>query len=406
MRILHVIPSFFPAWRAGGPLFVAHGLVRALARAGHEVAVFTGNRDGAGILDVPTDRAVDVDGASVRYFPVRGPLGYAPAMGAALAGATRAFDVVHIHYLFRWHTSAASRHARAARVPYLLRPAGSLSPACIAKQHEGLVASVASRLKKRAYLATLGRVEIGRSAGLHFATEGERDGAAALGLRCPAFVVPPGVAPPDPPGIARRGPVAMLLLARLDPIKGFDLLLPALRRLRGDFELRLAGSGPCEDALRRTVARLGLRDRVRFLGGVTGDAKWQVLHSADLFVLPSHHENFGLSVLEAMAAGLPVVISDRVELKDVVGGAGAGLVVPRTEEALAAALQRLIDDPALRRAMGARGAAVARERFSWERVAREMEAVYETVSHSAVRRTPSARSKGQGPQTARVGARS
>jgi len=397
VRILHVIPSFFPAWRAGGPIFVAHGLTRALARAGHEVFVLTGNRDGDEILDVPADEDLDVDGVRVRY---------ATAMRATLARETRHFDVVHIHYLFRPHTSLASHYARRAGVPYLLRPAGSLSPACIGKQHAGLVASIGSRLKKRAYLATLGRVEIGRAAGLHVATEGEREGAAQLGLRCPAFVVPPGVDPPHPPETAREGPVALLLLARLDPIKGFDLLLPSLRRLRGDFELRIAGSGPLEGALRRTVDRLGLRDRVRFLGGVTGDAKWQVLHSADLFVLPSHHENFGLSVLEAMAAGLPVVVSDRVELKDVVGGAGAGLVVPRTEEALAAALQRLIDDPALRRAMGARGAAVARERFCWERVAREMEAVYATVSHSAVRRTPSARSKGQGPQTARVGARS
>ncbi len=397
MKLLHVIPSFFPAWRAGGPLFVAHGLTRALARAGHEVRVLTGNRDGSDVLDVPADRDVDVDGVRVRY---------STAMRAALARETRHFDVVHIHYLFRPHTSLASHYARRAGVPYLLRPAGSLSPACIGKQHAGLVASIASRLKKRAYLATLGRVEIGRAAGLHLATEGEREGAERLGFRCPAFVVPPGVDPPNPPETAREGPVALVLLARLDPIKGFDLLLPTLARLRGDFVLRIAGSGPCEAALHRAVARLGLEERVRFLGGVTGDAKWRLLHSSDVFVLPSHHENFGLSVLEAMAAGLPVVVSDRVELKDVVGAAGAGIVVPRTEEALAGALQRLIDDPLLRRSMGARGALCARERFSWERAAGAMEEVYATVSHSAVRRTPSARSKGQAPQTARVGSRS
>jgi glycosyltransferase involved in cell wall biosynthesis len=128
----------------------------------------------------------------------------------------------------------------------------------------------------------------------------------------------------------------------------------------------IAGSGDAsfERGVRRDATRLGLGDSVYWAGFLSGGEKLAALADADLFVLPSYSENFGIAVVEAMAAGLPVVISDRVGIYREVAAAGAGLVVPCEQEAVADAVLRLAVDSALRGELGARGRELARRRFS------------------------------------------
>jgi len=125
VRILHVVPTYLPAWRHGGPILAVHGLAKALVARGHEVTVFTTDIHGAGRLDVPLATPVGIDGVTVWYFPVATPrrLYRSPAMGVALGRRMLATDLVHLHSVFLWPTYAAARAAERAGVPYLLAPA-------------------------------------------------------------------------------------------------------------------------------------------------------------------------------------------------------------------------------------------------------------------------------------------
>ena len=407
MRVLHVIPSFAP--RYGGPIVAAAGLTRELARRGHDVTVATTNVDGPGELDVPLGSPVPMDGVDVWYFPIQRPRWYhfSAPMGRALRDLVRRSDVVHIHSVFLWPTTVAAFWCRRYGVPYLVRTTGSLSPAALSKRYEGPRASTASRAKKRLYLSTLGRRDLGGASALHFTSEAERVAASRLRSSPMGRVIPLGADAPPPSRIDDRvsvqqqypslyGRKIVLFLSRLDTKKGLDVLAEAAESLaesRDDFSLVVAGSGTpeYEGEVRAIYGRHGLSERTVFTGMVVGDDKWGLLREADVFVLPSRHENFGIAVVEAMASGTPVVISDQVDIHREIAEAGAGLVTTLDPAEVAGAIGRLLDDPDAAERMGRAGEALAARRYSWERVAADVEALYEEVVGQAGRETSTAR---------------
>lgn len=385
MRILHVIPTYLPAWRHGGPVFAVHGLAKALVRAGHEVEVFTTNIHGDGRLELPTGVARTLDGVSVTYFPVTFPhrLHRAPAMARALRERIPSFEVVHLHSLFLWPTAAAARAAERARVPYLVAPRGMLVPELFARR---------GNVRKRLWLAAVERHTLEHAAALHVTGALEATEARRFGYRLPRVVeVPNGIdledlVPPAgaalSPAIAReleRG-VDLLFLGRVSWKKGLDRLLPALPKLPG---VRLVVAGNDEEALIPRLAaqarELGVAERVRFVGPVAGADKAALLAAARCFVLPSYSENFGNAVLEAMAVGLPVVVTPEVGLAATVAEVDAGRVVPAEPEAWSEALRELLGDAALRAELGRRGAQVARERFGWDAIGARIAAIYREI---------------------------
>ena len=395
MNVLHVIPSFAP--RYGGPIVVAAGIARALARRGHDVSIATTNVDGPGVLDVPLGRPVPMDGVDVRYFPIQRPRWYhfSAPMGRALRDLVRQADVVHVHSVFLWPTTAAAFWCRRLGVPYVIAPHGLLETASVHKSYERARTSFVSAAKKRIYLRTLGIPDIGGAAGLHFVSHPERETASRLRLSPKAHVILLGSDEPPPAGVDDRASVQrryprlqdrkiVLFLSRIDPKKGPDVLAEAVASLaesRDDFALVVAGSGApgYESEVRALFDRRGLSERTVFTGMVLGDDKWRLLRAADVFVLPSRHENFGVAVAEAMAAGTPVIVSDQVGIHREIAEAGAGLVTTLDPADVAAAIGRLLDDPDEAVRMGRAGEALAAEKFSWERVASDVEALYEEV---------------------------
>ncbi len=385
MRVLHVVPTYAPAWRHGGPIRAVHGLCRALAARGHAVTVFTTDVDTGGA--VPAGRPVPLDGVEVWYFPVAAPrrLYRAPAMAAALAARLRDVDLVHLHSVFLWPTAAAARAAVRAGVPYLLAPRGMLVRDLLRRR---------GRLRKALWIGLVERRTLARAAGLHATSALEAEQAAALGLRLPpVFVVPNGVEPEPWDGEeAALAPAVrevlrqpfLLFLGRLSWKKGLDRLVGALAQVPGAV---LALAGPDDEhyrpQLERQARELGVDDRVRFLGPVDGKDKAALLHRTAALVLPSYSENFGNAALEAMAAGRPVVVTPEVGLAAPVRESGAGIVVEGEPRRLGEALRGLIADPGRADEMGRRGARVARERFGWAAIAREMEAVYATAVGAA-----------------------
>jgi glycosyltransferase involved in cell wall biosynthesis len=371
--LLHVVPTYLPATRYGGPIVAVHGLCRALVRRGHEVSVFTTNVDGAGVSDVPTETAVMMDGVEVTYSPSRFPrLYWSPAMGRALARRTKEFDLVHSHAIWLWPGIAAGRAAARARVPFVISPRGMLVNELIRRR---------SRFVKKAWLALLERRNFARASAIHLTSERERDDAAATGVPIAApFVVPNGIDPPPRPNVPRSNDT-IVFLGRINWKKGLDALLVALGNVP-DAKLVIAGNDEEEltPKLRDIARACGVEHRVTFRGPIYGEAKDELLAGATLFVLPSKSENFGNVVVEAMAMQTPVIVTPGVGLAADVEAYGAGLVAEQTE--LARAIRLLLDDPARRAEMGRRGRALVESRFAWDRVAAEMEEAYQCTIRS------------------------
>ena len=181
----------------------------------------------------------------------------------------------------------------------------------------------------------------------------------------------------------------ILFLSRIGPGKGLERIVAALSglRLRDDFSFVIAGSGApaYEQQFRRLVSAAGLDPVTQWCGFVSGETKDGLFRSADIFVLPSAHENFGIAIAEAMSYGIPVVISDRVGIHPLVSGNNAGIVIGPDGVTLAQAIERLLDDSALRMRCGANAAAVAARSFSWETIVPQLTGLYARCSKDASR---------------------
>jgi glycosyltransferase involved in cell wall biosynthesis len=381
MKILHVVPSYFPAVRYGGPIHSVHGLCKALAARGHEVHVFTTNVDGPEDSDVPLGAAVDMDGIKVWYFPVPAlrRLYWSPAMAKALRERVGGFDIVHLHSVFLWPTWAAARAARQRNVPYVLAPRGMLVRELIRRK---------SSLVKRAWISLVERGNIGNAALVHFTSRTEAEEASALGLAIrKSCIVANGLEMPGTgeerryslPRNMRDGPF-LLFLGRINWKKGLDRLIAAMR---GVPDCRLVIAGNDEEGLQAKLEALaaasGVRERVLFVGPVHGEDKAALLQRALLLVLPSYSENFGNVVLESMAAGRPVVVTPEVGAADMVRESGAGAVLEGDPAILGAGLRHLVSDRAALDRMGAQGREFVRHQYSWDTVARQMEEAYRQV---------------------------
>lgn len=371
MRILHVVPTFFPAWRHGGPVRAVDGLARAQARLGHEVAVFTTHRNGEEVLDVPTDRPVYREGVEVRYFALSFPrrIDRAPRLARELEGRLGTVDVVHLHSVFLWPTWAAARAARRHGVPYLLSPRGILAPALVRTR---------GALRKRLWIELLERRNLEGAAAVHATSELEAREIAGLGLRLRSLVVVPnGVDLPDRPLPASRPPGRLLFLGRVSWKKGIDRLIDALAHLPG---VELVVAGPDDEeltpALHERAGRAGVASRVTFAGAVDDRERDRLFAQSALLALPSRSENFGNVVVEAMAAGLPVVVTSAVGAAELVRAAGGGEVVPEEPMALATAIDKLLAEPERLAAMGCASRRYVEEHLGWPRVAAEMVAAY------------------------------
>ena len=377
-----MVASYLPAVRYGGTIVSVHGLCRALAQRGHEVHVFTTSVDGDRDSDVPHETPVDLDGVKVWYFRSSRfrRIYWAPRMRVMLRRHLREFDVVHTHAIYLWPLWTAARLAQQAGVPYVVSPRGMLEKHLIEQKSAVWKAGLIGFIEKRT---------LEQAAAVHMTSVREVEQAAAFGFQLPHVgVIPNGVAIEPPSGarisagisdIAGGGPF-VLCLGRVNWKKGLDRMIRALAHVP-DARLVIAGNDEEEYTLvLDDLAReSGVGDRVIFTGPVHGKDKAALLSSARVLVLPSYSENFGNVVVEAMAAGCPVVVTPEVGIADSVAQIGAGLVVDGGPATLGQAIAGLLADDRRRQEMGARGRAAATSQFSWPAVAAQMEQLYQSV---------------------------
>ncbi len=384
MRILHVVPSYYPAVRYGGPIYSVHGLCKFLVKKGHEVQVYTTNIDGQGFLDVPVDEDVDIDGVKVKYFPVQFSrrFVFSSFLHRRLIQNVALFDVVHIHSIYLFPTWAAARASLKNNIPYIIAPRGMMVKDLVRAK---------SWIPKSLWLQLCGKKIFRKAAGLHFTTSIEQSEFERFGYKINGkklivpngLDIPPNIDPDKIEGILRKYGLCepyVLSLGRINWKKGLDRAIEAWSKV-SNADLVIAGNDEegLIPKLQKQVQKLGLAQRVKFIGPVHGDDKLVLFSKASCFILPSHSENFGNVVIEAMATGIPVVVTPQVGLSTLIQESGAGLVVDGTAIELAKAVNTLLESSSDSRKMGELGLEAVRKFYTWNIISEKMELEYRAI---------------------------
>ena len=381
LRILHVASDLDN--RQGGPTAACIGLAKLMARRGHQVRIVTTDR-GYAPVELGGLSSLEID-ALPRNWPKF--FGTSWAMASRLQDVVADSDVVHLHSLYLFHDWAAAHYCWRYRKPYIVRPHGTLDP-YIYRRH---------RLRKAVAEGLFQSRVLRRAAGLHYTATDEWLLARPYARNLRGSIIPIGVDLRSLDNLPAREELrtrypeigdrkVVLFLGRLSFKKGVDILISAFAKVaRHRRDIFLIVAGPDEGVRAQTerqIAELGIGPLILFTGMVTGADKRMILGGSDIFVLPSQSENFGIAVVEAAACGIPVVISDRINLWREFQQADAALVAPPEEAAFAAHMGSLLANPDRARDIGRNGAALVRRGFDWEALADRYEAMYETAARS------------------------
>jgi len=390
-RVLHVIPSLSP--NDGGPSFAMRLIARGLKQAGVFVDI-AATIDSKALITGQLERPESRD--EVNHFDFRRQTSLykiSLSLSRWLSEHIRDYDLVHIHALFSYSSYAAANIAKRNGVPYIVRPLGVLNRWGMENRRKFL---------KKISFRFIEQPILRGAAAVHFTSHQERLEAWEAGVETESVVIPLAV---DLDGVSEsasaenfyqkfsqaRGRKIILFLSRIDPKKGLDLLLTAFadvvineKQSTNSNErplLVIAGDGAdgFVEQVKRMAIELGIEKDVLWAGFLQGADKFSALTAASLFVLPSYSENFGIAAVEAMAAGLPCVISDQVGVAADAQDYDAAVVVRCEPGSLTLALRRLLENPELQETLGANARRLVEERFSLEAMTASLVKLYDRV---------------------------
>lgn len=388
MKVLHVIPSV--ASVRGGPSEAVLKMVQALNHVGVEAEIATTNDNGSQLLDVPLGKFIDY-----YHVPVRFSSRFSPPINSIREFAfsldftnwlwhnIKGYNLLHVHAIFSYTSTVAMAIARRQKVPYIVRPIGQLCTWSLRQ----------SALKKQIYFKVLEKSNINHSHKIHFTTTAEQKEAGQLNLHCSNFVLPLGVSIAPKIADARQNlrrhfnlpaeePI-ILFLSRLHLKKGLDYLIPALGKLsdhRFTFVLAGGGTPEYERYLKSLITTHGLENKSHFTGFVKGEFKDLLIQGGDLFTLTSHSENFGIAVLEALAGGIPALVTPGVALADMITQQQLGYVSELNVNAIASTIEQILSHPEQMREMGDRARQFVLNNYSWDTIAEKMVSVYQNIT--------------------------
>jgi glycosyltransferase involved in cell wall biosynthesis len=370
MKVLHVSPSFYPAYCYGGPIRSGYELCRNLALLGCDVRVLTTDANGLdSVLDVEKDREVCLgDQFQVRYCHRYLRHSVSPNMLRLLPQYIGWADLVHLTGVYNFPTFPTIAGSRLYRKPLVWSPRGAL------QRWEGSSRTTLKAIWNFICYSLADRASLT----LHCTSQDE---ALQTASRLPGVhqaVIPNAV---DVPSILNRTDapecLRLLYIGRLDPKKGIDRLLKACSLMpQKNLQLTIAGSGvPSYVAhLRQEVDMLGLRGQVQMIGEVLADAKKKVFENSDVAVVPSHTENFAIVVAEALAHAVPVIASKGTPWSALERN-GCGLWVENDPHTIADAILKISAMPL--REMGRQGRVWMQNEFSWSAISTDMLMLYE-----------------------------
>ncbi len=385
LRILHVAPSFYPAWAYGGVPRCAYELCRELVAAGHEVTAWTTDvfdRDSrlgsaSSVVDgIRVERFRNLSNRLAHDFQLYLPRG----AWAAAAQRVADFDLVHIHSHRHALEAAVARAASAAGVPYVLTGNGTV-PAI--ERYVGIKQILDSMGLASIVRQTAACIAVSQAEVPHYERVGvprERITIIPNGIRLAEFErLPEAGRFRRAHGIGEAPLVAFV--GKITPRKGVDVLIRAMARIAEPVQLVVAGNFMMPQApIRELIDDLGLAHRVHLPGLLLGDDRNALYVDSDVVAYPSIDEIFGLVAAEAMMCKSPVVVCGDSGCGELVEAADGGAVVPYGDaEALAASIESLLADPHQRAVIVERGERYVRENLGWESIARRTIALYEDV---------------------------
>jgi glycosyltransferase involved in cell wall biosynthesis len=385
MKILHAISTLSP--ETGGPAAAVVGMAKAVAALGHDVAIHATDYRSLPAA-APVEESIGPGRLRVfvhRHWPASSlTLQASYALWRALREEIPRADVVHLHSLYLFHDWVTWRECRRASVPYILRPHGSLDP-FMYRRHRW----------RKAIVEQLFQARVTRDATLiHYTSEVERDRAQPFVFGGRGMVVSLGLdvgrfeRMPSPECFRARHPELrdrriILFLGRLSFKKGLELLVPAFAAAaarRPDLHLVLAGpADDYEPCVRALIRQYGLFDRATLTGTLSPSEVLEAYAAANLFVLPSRNENFGIAAAEAMAAGVPTILSNEVQIADQAAREGACRVVPLDAAAWTKAILEVLAEGD---EVAARARAHIASHYSWESVGRQLVDMYRQAIES------------------------
>jgi len=375
MKILQVF-NFFSLLHGGGTVEVVYKLSRALAQRGHEVMIYTSNFE----LDQEyIDTLPEVRVHLFRCLSSLAKFYLMPGMVGEVRKHLQDFDIVHLHCSRSFQNIVIHHYARKYGVPYLLQAHGAL-PRIMTKQ--GL---------KKLYDILWGYRLLEDTSRVIAVADIEAEQYRSMGVSKDKIeIVPNGIDWAEFDNLPRRGGFRkkwsiddsqriVLYLGRIHKIKGLDLLVKAFAEIDQEINnIKLAIIGPDDGylpTLRKLIRELGIEEQVLLTGPLYGRDKLNAYVDADIYVLPSFYEIFGVTVLEACACGTPVIVTDRCSIANIIDSQ-AGLVVPYDKKSLGKAILALLNNDNIRRDFGNKGRLLVREKFQWDKIMKQMERVY------------------------------
>ena len=387
MKILHIVPSYIPAYRYGGPIESVHNLNATLVKNGVEVTVYTTNIDGSNDLDASIGAPVIKDGVKIFYFKSSFPRAwfYSRDLRKALAQSGQQFDIFHITSTFLAASTLGAYYAKKFKKPYIISPRGNLMLSPLGKKN----------LKKSIYNWLIEKKNLRDADAIHFTTPVEKEEYIKGGFPLKKGIILPNIIRLDEFiggnkicdfrkkfGLPDDKKI-ILYLGRLNWIKGLDTLIPAFAEVvkkepnavlvlagpdENNYILNLKSQIPAWPAGR---SNLKIDDKIIFTGMLTGDDKIAAYRESDIFVLPSYSESFGMAAVEAMFCGLPVVVTKGVGVSLYIERAGAGIVIEKNEKQLSEAISKILKNPELGRKMGEAGKKLVETEFSSQKIAKK-----------------------------------
>jgi glycosyltransferase involved in cell wall biosynthesis len=353
VKVLITCASFAPSY--GGPAFSVSRLARAMAEQGHDVGLWA------------------PDGSAVSSPVVGTANGLTPLAGTAAEALDRLLPtLLHDNGIWLPHNHALSSLARRRGIPRVVSPRGMLGSWAIAHK----------RWRKAIAWALYQRRDLASAQAFHATAEAEAASIRPLARAQPVEVIANGIDVAPPRATPPTGPKTALFVGRIYPVKGLSMFIAAWSHVNPEgWRLRIAGPDEAghQAEVERQIAAKGTSASIEFLGPVGTEAKARAYAEADLFVLPSHAESFGMAVGEALAHGMPVLTTTAVPWPDL-AARGCGWLARPTTDGLADALRTAtrLDRAALAR-MGATGREYVASAFGWAPIAERMATLYATA---------------------------
>lgn len=377
LNVLHLAATLSPDH--GGPSKAVPAMCAAIRDSGHRAEIVTTTWKGR----MESSVACAGDGPPITYHEVSWPQSYGTSWSLAADVRSRIseFDVVHVHQVYFFHGLIARLNCTREGIPVVISPHGVFDPF-----HRNV-----RPLKKAIYTRFVERRNIAQASAFHYASLAERDHAADAGMPDRAFVIPLAVelAPTCDVGPLLRlhpnlaGKTLITFLGRITAKKRLDLVVDAFSKVAAaNSQVHLVIAGPDREGMgasvRAQIESLGIGAQASYVGVVTGEVRDALLAGSRMMVLPSESESFGLSVVEALAAGVPVIVSEGVAVHNEVAAGKAGLVVDRDSEMLADAIRSLISEDT-HRWMSANARSLVSSNFGMQQMADGLEDMYRTV---------------------------